>query len=65
MSQTNSKQHEYTYLLNLYTDIVGFPIVISTFNFLSKEDITALRNAADKVEQEMRRILPKLADKEL
>lgn len=65
MPQINSKQHEYSYLINLYTDLVGFPIVISTFKFVSEEEKNLLRAAIEKVELEMRRILPKLADKEL
>jgi hypothetical protein len=65
MPPTNSKQHEYTYLINLYTDLVGFPIVISTFKYLSNEDITKLISAADILQTTFQQILPKLADKEL
>lgn len=60
---SDSKQHEFTYLINLYTDMVGFPIVISTFSFITGDEQSALSQAAETFANELSKVLPEIQDR--
>lgn len=64
MSDSTNKQHEFTYLINLYTDLVGFPIVISTFAFLTSAEQSSLNQAVEHLAEELSKILPEIQDRQ-
>lgn len=57
-------QHEYSFLIRFYADVVGFPVVISTFRTLTEEERIKLDDASKALEEVMKNILPKLQDRE-
>lgn len=56
-------EHEYSYLIKFFADIVGFPVVISTFGNLTYEEKTKLNESALILENSLKEILPKLQDR--
>lgn len=52
---------EYKYMVDRFTDLAGFPIIISTFQLISEEEKEGLFKAAKVLQQHLEYVIPRMS----